>query len=168
MPIDLPGLKAILTSWFSQPQAYSRITRTPIYTYSAPGAQFGGFQHRGKIFLNTADPNIGTVVNHESAHQLIDPYLDKLNYDVPGLDRVRQALAAGGYGAGFTNQPKNVLSEGIAYGTSGQIPGLDQGQSNDFISNVVRQVHDQVFRDTYNRLIKGGYHDKSSNASSGR
>src|ERR1700757_2281109 len=74
--------------------AYSRITRTPIFRIHDPHAGYLGESFGGSMIVNAPSMESADsgVIRHESVHELLEPILKKVTSDfpyLPGAGRAR-------------------------------------------------------------------------------
>ena len=153
MPISdtFKVMKATLTSMFSEPQAYSRRGRIPIYI-SDMGSEKTGFNplYSNKILLNSQFPEqMDATIRHEAAHQLFKPIIDQIVASMPRNPDVEKGLTEAGYKTVplLNNAAKQAVNESIGYGTEGQIPGLGPVQFRGIpteASSYIRAIIDRV------------------------
>lgn len=143
---------AQLRSYFGvMPDAYSKIGRRPIYTYSDAADSSAGEHDWGEkgVRLNTARMPNGTegqILQHELTHDLMEPGIPAMSAD-PELqkyfDKIRGGLISN-YGdmyKGNDGQPlrsENVVTEALAYNAQkGSVPGLSNKESQSFVDRAM-------------------------------
>lgn len=156
---------ALATLGLKKPTGLSPTTRTPIYTYDAPGALEAATYKAGKILLNTANPGVqqpasrDLILRHEEAHALLEPYIQTLVSDKElgqYADKIRSGLEQKSpvYQVNGGLPLENVLSEALAYKTgSSTVPGLTAEESQAFVAKALGDL-DRTTAETYSRLAK--------------
>lgn len=141
-----------------QPVAYSRITRTPIYTQDVPMGKANFDPATNSINMPDSSlngPNSNQFVQHESVHALLEPFLSKLlpAMDPNILNKVQGGLNVAHPGLYPNLNPENRLTEGAAYGIQDAgFPGINTGLSDRENSNFLGTILNNLPKEAGDKL----------------